>query len=237
MEQRDILKDQIEALGKVLGKLISEFLDLKATGEVNEAIQVTNHQLKEEIEIDVEAMLYLNKKDLKEFVGSKHFGEKSLEDLSDYFREIGDSKMDSSNSEDVPYFQKAIELLELADEFSKVFSLDRMEKKKELENILKNRNSDFNEILETENLYLFIIEKKSNWDKFYEMANLLTAKLKINFTNKVDDFDCRYWDFIYDEIKFTLHFHEMLQDLEIYTDKENGKEEFGKLLIEIHSVI
>lgn len=136
MEQRDIIKDQIEQLGKALGKLISKFLDLKTMGEVNDAIQITNNHLKEEIEIDVEALLDLNKEDLKVFVVQKHFGEKSLETLSDYFRAIGENKKDLPSVAKT-YFVKAIVLLELSDEVSEMFSFDRMEKRKELEALIK----------------------------------------------------------------------------------------------------
>ena len=136
MEQRDIIKDQIEQVGKTLGKLIAKFLDLKTMGEVNDAIQVTNRELKEEIKIDVKTLLSLDKKDLKISLKQKHFGEKSLEDLSDYFRTIGESKINHPSEAKV-YFEKAIELLELADEVSAMFSLNRMYKRKKLKTLIK----------------------------------------------------------------------------------------------------
>ena len=135
MEQRDIIKDQIEQVGKAIGKLISKFLNLGPTGNINEAIELTNHQLKDELDIDVEVLLHLEKEALKEFASNKHFAEKSLETLSDYFRKIGEDKAEVFPQEAIRYFQKAIQFLELSDEVSQMYSFDRMEKRKEIKKL------------------------------------------------------------------------------------------------------
>lgn len=138
MEQRDIIKNQIEQMGKVMGKLISKFLDLKTMGDVNDAIQVTNRGLKEEVGIDVDALLSCNKKDLKKWVINRCLGEKTIENLSGYFRMVGESKMDYQKEEAIQYFQKAIELLELSDEFSEVYSMNRMGMRKKLNSLIND---------------------------------------------------------------------------------------------------
>ena len=45
MEQRDLIKDQIEQLGKVLAKIIADFLEFKSSGNVNQGIEISNESL------------------------------------------------------------------------------------------------------------------------------------------------------------------------------------------------
>lgn len=138
MEQRDIIKDQIEQVGKVLGQLLSKFLKLKTIGEERHAIEITNRELKDELDIDVEALLDFDKETVKDFLGNKKLAEKSLEILSDYLRKIGASKATSFPKEAIRYYQKAIQLLELADEASEALSLDRLDLQKEIKAAMIN---------------------------------------------------------------------------------------------------
>lgn len=41
MEQRDLIKDQIEQLGRVLGKILVDFLGLKSGGQIEHGIEVS----------------------------------------------------------------------------------------------------------------------------------------------------------------------------------------------------
>ena len=138
MQQRDIIKDQIEQVGKVLGQLLSKFLDLKTMGEERQAVEVTKQELKDELDIDVEALLDFDKEALKDFVGNKNLAEKSLEILSDYLRKIGSTKEKSFPKEAIRYYQKAIEMLELADEVSGILSFDRLNLQKEIKAAMVN---------------------------------------------------------------------------------------------------
>ncbi|MCO5241354.1 MAG: DUF3630 family protein [Chitinophagaceae bacterium] len=52
-----------------------------------------------------------------------------------------------------------------------------------------------------------VIDKNCGFDKFYGVAGLLTDKLQVRFTNKIDDQDTSYWDFNYKGHKFTLHYN------------------------------
>ena len=51
-----------------------------------------------------------------------------------------------------------------------------------------------------------IIDENCGFDKFYGVAGLLTDKLNVNFTNKIDDSNTSYWDFIFNGQKLTLHY-------------------------------
>lgn len=51
-----------------------------------------------------------------------------------------------------------------------------------------------------------VIEENCGFDAFYDMAELLSEKLHVNFTNKIDDLDSSYWDFNFQGQKLTLHY-------------------------------
>lgn len=134
MQQRDILKDQIENLGKVLGKLTSKFLNLDPTEDIESHIEVTNEQLKSELDIDLDKILYFTENELKDFVEKRNLTVDHLEQLSEYLIKIGLSK----NNKDIAnlYFIKAIELLECANDVSQMISFDRIKRIKEIDNII-----------------------------------------------------------------------------------------------------
>ncbi|MBX2922461.1 MAG: DUF3630 family protein [Chitinophagaceae bacterium] len=52
-----------------------------------------------------------------------------------------------------------------------------------------------------------VIDENCGFDKFYGIAGLLTDKLQVNFTNKIDDLDTSYWDFNFRGHKLTLHYN------------------------------
>lgn len=68
-----------------------------------------------------------------------------------------------------------------------------------------------------------------DWDKFNLLASELTTKLNVKFTEKVDDFDSKYWHFNFHNTDFVLHYHELSGDVEIYTDQENGRNKLNVL--------
>lgn len=52
-----------------------------------------------------------------------------------------------------------------------------------------------------------IIEDNCGFDKFYRIADLLMEKIKVSFTNKIDDADTSYWDFTFKGRQLTLHYN------------------------------
>lgn len=57
MEQRDYLKKQIDQLGQVLAKIFSDLLGLKNSGQINAGLEITSQALKNELDIDIQALL------------------------------------------------------------------------------------------------------------------------------------------------------------------------------------
>ncbi|MGK0314471.1 MAG: hypothetical protein ACI86M_000685, partial [Saprospiraceae bacterium] len=89
MQQRDIIKDEIEQLGRALGKLINNFFGLKTVGNVTEAIQITNTELISELDIDIEKMVQFEANELEEYIDSNNLTDIHLDQLASYLFEIG----------------------------------------------------------------------------------------------------------------------------------------------------
>jgi hypothetical protein len=135
MEQRDLLKDQIEQLGKVLANILSDLLGLKSKGNVTQGVEISNERFQSELDIDIEKLLKLENVDLKEYLNTRKLTETHLEILSEYLAEVGQTETIIAEQE--PYLIKAIELLDIADEISKTMSFERMNKKRKIENVLQ----------------------------------------------------------------------------------------------------
>jgi hypothetical protein len=134
MERRDLIKDQIEQMAKILGMILSDFLGLKSTGDIEEAIQTTNERFQGELDLDIEKILALDIDELSTYLTSKELHASYLEILATYLTEIGISKLDEA--EKVNYLNKAITLLDLADAMSKTFSFQRMNQRERIQDLL-----------------------------------------------------------------------------------------------------
>jgi len=136
MEERDILKDQIQQLGKVLANIVSAFLDLKLTGNVIAGIEVSNQRFQDELDLDIEKILALDENELKGYLQSRKLSAEHLEILSEYLKELGATHSDTNKTEAKSCFEKAIELLDISDEISKTLSFVRENKKAEIQKSL-----------------------------------------------------------------------------------------------------
>ncbi|OAV44038.1 hypothetical protein [Lewinella sp. 4G2] len=52
MVQRDIIQEQIEQLGRVLGKILADFLKLRTNADPVQAISITQEELREQVGFD-----------------------------------------------------------------------------------------------------------------------------------------------------------------------------------------
>jgi len=124
MQQRDFIKEQIEQLGRSLGKIIAGFLGYKTQGTITQGIEITNQQLQSELDIDIEKLVGLNAEELKHYLESKQFTDLHLDMLSEYLFEIGQSKSDQYEA--TVYYQTAIRLIDLTASYSNTLTFDRM---------------------------------------------------------------------------------------------------------------
>ncbi len=89
MQQRDIIKDEIEQMGRALGKVLAEFFALKNKGATSLAIEVTNRDLQSEIDLDINKLAQLNAEEMEAYVNSKILTDHHLDQLANYVFELG----------------------------------------------------------------------------------------------------------------------------------------------------
>jgi len=131
MEYRDLLKDEIGQIGKVLAKIISEFTQLKAKSPTL-AIETTSMELKKHLNIDLDAITKLTYDKIKESFHKKNLSPIHIENLSDLLIEIAILKKQKV------YFTTALTFLDLADEISSTISFERLGKKQRIEKEMNN---------------------------------------------------------------------------------------------------
>lgn len=136
MQQRDLLKDQIEQLGKVLAKILGDFLGWKSTGNPAPGIEAANERFQNELGIDIEQLITLDRMELKSYFRTHQLAEPHLEMLSEYLAAVGKLKNETKQGSGQLYLKKAIEVLDIADEVSETLSFVRMNKKREIEKLL-----------------------------------------------------------------------------------------------------
>ena len=113
----------------------------KSQGQAAQGADVANERLQTELDIDINHVLSSKDDELKDYLKSRNFTDTHLEIFSDYLTEVGMNL--SSEADRKPYFYKAIELLDYADELTESMSFIRINKKNDIKKVLKkNANSD-----------------------------------------------------------------------------------------------
>lgn len=136
MTQRDIIKDQIEQLGRVLGKVTAELLDLDTRGDLNDGIKLVTQQLQNEVDIDLNKLVLMSKEELKSFFANKNFESVTMDRLADLLVQLGKRNLQLHPTEVEKYFQTALKIYNLADEHSGTFCFAKAEKIKKLKRVL-----------------------------------------------------------------------------------------------------
>ncbi len=136
MEQRDYLKDQVEEMGRVLGKVLADFLGLKNTGKVTEGIKLANQAFKSQLDIEPNLLLSLTKEELKQYCLARKLNATHLDHLSNYLQEVGEFNRNTDNEYGMKCLTTALLLLTLSDELSNSLSFERIERKNHLSTLL-----------------------------------------------------------------------------------------------------
>jgi hypothetical protein len=138
MERRDYLQKQIDELGKVLGKILSNLLGLKNQGEMNEGIEITNQALKTELELDIESLLAIPTDEFVKMLQSKkEFSNESLDKLADIFLLMADHHIDNQEIEKAKtIYEKCLAMYEFLEKTESIYSFERHFKIGRIKNIL-----------------------------------------------------------------------------------------------------
>jgi hypothetical protein len=137
MQHRDLLKDQIEQLGKVLSGILADFIGMKTRGETAQGISNLAQQFKEKLDLELDSLLTLSQIELIEYLESRQLFPNQLEIVSDCLKEMGSANLDLNEKLARLQLERALVLLDYVDDKTQTMSLDRNDKKMKIERILK----------------------------------------------------------------------------------------------------
>lgn len=135
---RDRLKEQLEQIGKNIKRIVTKFTELPLDREHWEELEKSKQELKETIDVDIDIILRLSPDEMVIYFSERKLTDKHLEHLVDYLHHVA-LLSHFHQGKDMYYFtllQKEIELLHTADVISQSFSVNRMHRRTEIENII-----------------------------------------------------------------------------------------------------
>ena len=136
MERRDILKDEVERLGRVLGKILADLLDWKAKGNLSQGIAATAEALKSELDLDLNTVLGLDRSALTEYLDRRAYTDAHLEILVDMLLEMGTAATQVAGYASNRCFHSALDILDAIDSRSSTLSFDRVHQRSRIEHLL-----------------------------------------------------------------------------------------------------
>jgi hypothetical protein len=126
MRQDDYFLRQIDILGRILGKILTDLLKKKSSGEIMDSVEVTAQALNSELDIDLNSLLLVGNENLVEFLKTeKKFGDQHLEKMAELFFILG---QDIKNEKALLYLEKSVTIYEYLNKTSSTYSLDRIHK-------------------------------------------------------------------------------------------------------------
>lgn len=136
MQQRDLLKEQIEQLGKVLAKLLANFLDLKEEIPIHTAMEISQRQFKEQLDFDFELVSNLSHQELKTYLETRNLKSNHIETLSEYYLSIGESLLEIDQERAEYVFLFLIRLLDASEEISQSVSFTQITTRSRVEKLI-----------------------------------------------------------------------------------------------------
>jgi hypothetical protein len=122
MEERDYLKKQIDQLGRVLGKILSDLMVLKNQGNISQGIEITNQAVKSELDYELEALLDIPTDIfIQTLIKHKDVSNENLEKLAEIFLLIADNTAVINKN----MYEKCLVIYEYLEKTENVYSLYR----------------------------------------------------------------------------------------------------------------
>ena len=134
MEQEDYLKRQIDQLGRVLGKALSDLLGLVKKGQAGLGIETTVQTLKTELDLDIQGLTALKQEDfIYTLTSEKKFTCVHLEKIAEILLLMADYKPDIEKKS---IYLKCLAIYKYLENADSTYSLDRQMKIKQIEDML-----------------------------------------------------------------------------------------------------
>jgi len=136
MIQDDYFLKQIDILGRTLGKILANLLNLKSQGEIIEVIEITAQSLKSELDLNLNELLNTSNTNLIKFLqDDKKFNADHLEKIAEILFELGSL---INNDIKINVLEKSLTIYDYLNNKSLTYSHDRIRKVEKIRTILKN---------------------------------------------------------------------------------------------------
>ncbi|MGB3850797.1 MAG: hypothetical protein WA958_12580 [Tunicatimonas sp.] len=136
MERRDIIKDQIEQLGRALGAILARFLGTKAAGNVTEGIEAANESLRSQLDLDVGLMATLDTPELQDYLAQRKLRDEHLNTLADYLIAWADAILADDPDRAYELYRTVLRLYDIIDAWSDTHSLARFDQENRIRALL-----------------------------------------------------------------------------------------------------
>jgi hypothetical protein len=124
MKQDDYFLKQIDILGRILGKIVSDLLKLKNKGEIMESIEITTQALKNELDLNLNDILLLQNEKIVEFLQEeKKFDNGHLDKLAEILFILG---YDHVSENRINILEKSLTIYEYLNKNSTTYSPERI---------------------------------------------------------------------------------------------------------------
>ncbi len=134
MIQDDYFLKQIDILGRTLGKILANLLNLKSQGEIIEVIEITAQSLKSELDLDLNELLNISNNNLINFLqDDKKFNADHLEKIAEILFELGSV---INNDIKINVLEKSLTIYDYLNHKSLTYSHDRLMKTEKIRTIL-----------------------------------------------------------------------------------------------------
>ena len=134
MKQDDFLIKQIDLLGKVLGKILSDLLKHKSNSEIFDVYNFVQENLKNDLNIELESLLSFNEKELIAYLSEiQKFENKHIEKIAEILYLFGDQP---KNEKTIVCLEKSLVLYQYIHSTSTTYSHERVAKIDRITNFL-----------------------------------------------------------------------------------------------------
>jgi hypothetical protein len=137
MKQDDYFLKQIDLLGRILGKIVSDLLKLKSKGEIMESIESITLALKNELDLNLNEILLLDNEDFLKFLQEeKKLNNENLEKLAEILYLMGDNNPTEKRT---PLLEKSLLIFEQLNKNSTTYYPERIKKIERINNVLNSK--------------------------------------------------------------------------------------------------
>ena len=116
MQQRDLLKEEAERLGRVLGKLVTLLLRDPGTGGDEVTVAETNRVAAAELQLDFDHLLTLDKSGIRDYLEARRLAVTAYTPLADYLDTVAEVLAERRPEESDRYRKTAEWIFQLRDE-------------------------------------------------------------------------------------------------------------------------